>query len=202
MTPLKLISEFWNQLLRWTYCTLTFRGMSACPIRSLLCLPTEANSLTSIFIPFIPFTSFIFFIFSRAVSSGSKSLERKITLLKCFLFGKLLFFYEKIKSVMHYSLLQKLCWNAVIKCLFFGCIMSTIRIYSSVSKGLDVSINLLNYADNITNSMEQSSSGQPGSLSAIWRIPCLVWRPEVHVHVHMNLFKDQTNPFFILTVFI
>jgi len=78
--------------------------------------------------------------------------------------------------------------------------MSTIRIYSSVVKGLVVPLNLLNYADSLTNSMEQSPSGQPGSLSAIWGILCLLWRPEVHVHVHvhMNLFKYQTNPFFIL----
>lgn len=93
-------------------------------------------------------------------------------------------------------------WSAVIKCLFFGYIMSIIRIYSSVVKGLDVSLNLLNYGDSITYSMEQSSSGQQDSLSGIWGIPCLLWRPEVHVHLHMNLFKDQTNPFFILTVFI
>lgn len=78
--------------------------------------------------------------------------------------------------------------------------MSTIRIYSIVVKGLDVPLNLLNYADSITNSMEQIPSGQPSSLLAIWGIPCLLWRPEVHVHVHVhiNLLKDQTNPFFIL----
>jgi len=45
--------------------------------------------------------------------------------------------------------------------------MSTIRIYSSVVKGLVVPLNLLNYADSITNSMEQRPSGQSGSLSAI-----------------------------------
>jgi len=45
--------------------------------------------------------------------------------------------------------------------------MSTIRIYSNVVKGLDVSLNLLNYVDSVTNSMEHNSSGQPGSLSAI-----------------------------------
>lgn len=63
---------------------------------------------------------------------------------------------------------------------------------------LGVPLNLLNDADSITDSMEQTPPGQPGSLSAIWGIPWLLWRPEVHVHVHMNLFKDQTNPFFIL----
>jgi len=45
--------------------------------------------------------------------------------------------------------------------------MSIIRIYSSVVKGLDVSLNLLNYGDSITYSMEQSSSGQQDSLSGI-----------------------------------
>jgi hypothetical protein len=103
---------------------------------------------------------------------------------------------------MYYSFCRTYVQSAVIKCLFFGCIMNTIRIIFQVVRDMDVSLNLLNYAHSVTNSMEQSPSGQPGSLSAIWGIPCLLWRPEDHVHVHMNPFKDQTDPFFILTVFI
>jgi len=45
--------------------------------------------------------------------------------------------------------------------------MGTIRKYFNVVKGLDVPLNLLNCADSITNSMEQSPSRQPGILSAI-----------------------------------